>query len=149
MGVAADLLLRLMQALQDLALVRCERRQHLRALAAHAHQADRRLWVARDDILKKDIDGVALRVVAGRCIVAVPAALAVVHHDHHRLETHLGELLSERGGIVLGGCAFTEFEEDALLSLNVISLMGMSSKRCGGLLGWLDWVLLELLVAAA
>jgi hypothetical protein len=85
-----------MQALEDLALVGCEGRQHLGPFAAHAHETDRRLWVSLHHILKDDIDGVALRIVAVRCVVAVSAALAVVHHDHHRFETHLG-------GLVIGG----------------------------------------------
>lgn len=87
---APNLLLRPVQALQDLALVRREGDQHLGALATHAHQPDRRLRVALHDVLEDDVDRIGLGFEARGRVVAVPTALAVVHNDHYRLERHLG-----------------------------------------------------------
>lgn len=92
MSGSTDVLFRPMQAFEDLALIYRKSRQNLRALAAHAHKTDRRLGVALDDVLEEDVNGIALRLEPGWCVVAVPAALAVVHHDHDRLEHHVGQL---------------------------------------------------------
>ena len=40
-GRASDMLLRPVQAIEDLALIRCESHQYLRAFATHAHETDR------------------------------------------------------------------------------------------------------------
>ena len=42
-----------------------------------------------DDILEDDVDGICLGFKAGWRVIAVPTALAVVHHDHYRLKNHL------------------------------------------------------------
>ena len=87
---ATDVLLRPVQTLEDLALVRCERHQDLRTPAGHAHETDRRLGVALYDILEDDVNSIRLRVVAGWCVISIATALAIVHHDHYRFERHLG-----------------------------------------------------------
>lgn len=94
-----------MQTVQDLALFCGERHEDLGSLASHAHQPDRRLGVALDDALEKDIDRVDLRIESCGLVVPVSAALAVVHDNHDGLENHIdgfdmGRYCAEESGIV-------------------------------------------------
>lgn len=92
MRSSQDLVLRPVQALEDLSLFCRKGDEHFRALAAHAHEADGGLGVAVGDCLEDDIGSISLRIEPRRLVVSVAAALAVVHNDHYRFEHHLGRL---------------------------------------------------------
>jgi hypothetical protein len=76
------------KALQDLAVVGGQGHEDLRPLAPHAHKTDRRLRIARSDLLEDNADGICLGIESCRDVVAISTALAVVHNEHDRLENH-------------------------------------------------------------
>jgi len=80
---ASDLILRPVQALEDLPLVRRKRDKDLGALAAHTHQPDRRFGIALDDLLEDYADGIGLGLESRRLVVSVATAFAVVYDNHH------------------------------------------------------------------
>lgn len=67
-----------MQAVQNLAGVRGESGEDLWTAAAHAHQANRRLWVCLGLGVKDQIGGIYLGFPSRWYVVSVSAALAVV-----------------------------------------------------------------------
>lgn len=148
MCVTLNLLLRPVQALEDLALLGRHRHEHFGALAGHAHQAHLRLGVAVCNVPENNADSIGLRLKPRRVVVAVPTALAVVHQDHHRFHRHLGLLCwgAGRPCSEVARCLLMEkrmvgvYQSDVNVNSELVSVVCVVVCRCDGWLDGLWWV---------
>lgn len=71
MARARYLRLRPVKARQDPSSFRCQSREDLGSLAAHAHQADAALWVILENMICDYVDAIGLGFEAGGLKVAI------------------------------------------------------------------------------